>query len=178
MRSRGWDQAAVDSNIFAVYAEDSTNHSAFDPTSIMQYAVPEALTIGNYAIGWNTSFSATDTEFMRRQYPRASPAVVDLAIGAPPHAADLATAGEVDSYRFTVAAAATFIMATEGPTDTVLTLHGPNDPGAVITWDDDRGAGRNARIVRKLLPGSYWLTVRHKQAAATGQYRVGVKKRA
>jgi hypothetical protein len=84
----------------------------------------------------------------------------------------------VDSYHFTVAAAATYIMSTEGPTDTVLTLHGPTDPGAVITWDDNSGQVLNARIVRKLQPGSYWLTVRHKQATAAGQYTIGVKKRA
>ena len=48
----------------------------------------------------------------------------------------------------------------------------------MLTWDDDRGRGRNARIVRKLQPGEYWLTVRHKTAHATGSYSVGFKKRA
>jgi hypothetical protein len=84
----------------------------------------------------------------------------------------------VDSYHFAVATAATHIMTTEGSTDTVLTLHGPGDPGAVLTWDDDRGLGLNARIVRKLQPGEYWLTVRHKTPVATGSYTIGVKKRA
>ena len=41
----------------------------------------------------------------------------------------------------------------------------------------DRGQGPNARIVRKLQPGEYWLTVRHKAPAAIGSYSVGVKKR-
>ena len=59
----------------------------------------------------------------------------------------------------------------DGPSDTVLTLHGPGDPGAVLAWDDDRGRGANARIVRKLQPGEYWLTVRHKDGNATGAYR-------
>jgi len=175
---QGWSQEDVDFNIFELYSEDSTNHSAFDPTSIMEYAVPDSLTIGSYAIGWNTEFSATDIEFMRRQYPRNAPGLTELAIGGARITADLASAGEVDSYRFSVAAAATYIMSTEGPTDTVLTLHGPGDAGAVITWDDDRGRGRNARIVRKLQPGDYWLTVRHKLAHATGSYTIGVKKRA
>ena len=134
--------------------------------------------MGSYAIGWNTEFSANDTEFMRRQYPKGAPSVVELAIGAKRVAADLATGGEVDTYHFTVATAGTCIMTTEGPTNTVLTLHGPADPSAVLTWDDDRGSGLNARIVRKLQPGSYWLSVRPKQAAATGQYTIGVKKRA
>ena len=68
-------------------------------------------------------------------------------------------------------------MSTEGPTDTVLTLHGPSDPGAVLAWDDDRGQGRNARIVRKLVPADYWLSVRHKDTHAVGTYTVGVKAR-
>ncbi|MDQ3011312.1 MAG: M12 family metallopeptidase [Acidobacteriota bacterium] len=171
-----WSRADVDFNIFGVYAEDSTNHTAFDPTSIMEYAIPDSLTVGSFSIGWNTTFSATDIEFMRRQYPTGSPGMVELSIGGPVTSADLSAGGEVDTYHFDVATAATFIMSTEGPSDTVLTLHGPNDPGAVLAWDDDRGKGRNARIVRKLFPGSYWLSVRHKNPAATGIYTIGVKK--
>ena len=68
-------------------------------------------------------------------------------------------------------------MTTTGSTDTVMTLHGPSDPGAVLAFDEDRGAGANARIVRKLLPGQYWLTVRHQQPGGVGKYTVGVKKR-
>jgi tyrosinase len=113
---------------------------------------------------------------MRRQYPKGSPGVVELTVGAPRTAADVSTGGEVDTYHFEVGAAATHIMTTEGPTDTVLTLQGPNDPGAILAWDDDRGQGKNARIVRKLAPGSYWLAVRHKDPGATGKYTIGVKK--
>lgn len=43
----------------------------------------------------------------------------------------------------------------------MLTSHGSADPGAVLAWDDDRGRAANARIVRKLQPGEYWLSVRH-----------------
>jgi hypothetical protein len=173
---QGWDQDDVDLNIFEVYDEDSTNHTAFDPTSIMQYAVPDALTIGSFAIGWNTEFSATDTEFMKRQYPKAAPAMTEIAPGGKV-TADLANAGEVDDYHLPITATATYIMSTEGATDTVLALHGPNDRGALLAWDDDRGKGANARIVRKLQPGDYWLTVRHKTPGGTGSYTVGVKKR-
>ena len=173
---QGWNKDDVDFNIFELYSEDSTNHTAFDRTSIMEYAVPDSLTIGSYAIGWNTEFSPMDIEFMKRQYPKAAPAMTELTMGKRV-SADLASTGEVDEFHFTVATAATCIMTTEGPTDTVLTLHGPGDRGAVLTWDDDRGKGTNARIVRKLQPGEYWLTVRHKSAAATGSYSVGVKKR-
>jgi astacin (peptidase family M12A) len=175
---QGWSKADVDFNIFQVYSEESTNHSRFDPSSIMEYAVPDSLTVGSFSIGWNTEFSDLDIDYMRRQYPRSRPALTELTIGGPRVEANLDGAGEVDTFHFDVETAATYIMTTQGPTDTVLTLHGPNDPGAVLAWDDDRGAGLNARIVRKLQPGSYWLTVRHKDAAATGTYDIGIKKRA
>jgi len=173
---QGWSKADVDFNLFEVYGEDSTNYTSFDPTSIMQYAIPDSLTIGSYAVGWNTAFSPIDVDFMKRQYPRAAPAMTELTPGQRV-SAELATAGEVDEYHFRVPEAATYIMSTEGPTDAILTLHGPGDRGAMLTWDDDRGKGTNARIVRKLHPGEYWLTVRHKEPSDSGSYLVGIKKR-
>jgi Astacin (Peptidase family M12A) len=173
---QSWSKADVDSNIFEVYSEDSTNHTAFDPTSIMEYAVPDSLTVGSYAIGWNTEFSPMDTDFMRRQYPKGSAGTAELSVGGPRVSTDISAAGEVDTYHFDVAVAASYVMTTEGPTNTVLTLHGPNDSGAILAWDDDRGKGLNGRIVRKLQPGSYWLSVRHKDPTATGVYTIGVKK--
>jgi astacin (peptidase family M12A) len=175
---QGWTQDDVDFNIFDVYTEDSTNHTVFDPTSIMEYAIPDSLTIGSYAVGWNTALSQMDIDFMRRQYPKGAPSNVELSVGGPRVNADLAVGGEVDTYHFDVPKAETYIMTTEGPTDTVLSLHGPNDPGAVLAWDDDNGKGLNGRIVRKLQPGSYWLTVRHFNPGAVGTYSIGVKKRA
>jgi hypothetical protein len=172
-----WSRAKVDHNIFDAYDVDATNFSAFDPESIMLYPVPDQLTVGSWSVGWNTRLSALDKDFMARQYPRGGVSVVPLEVGAPAHEADLAVSGEVDVYTFEVPAAATFIAATEGATDTVLSLMGPNDPSAVLTWDDDRGRGANARIVRKLLPGRYWLQVRHQNVGGTGSYRVLVKRR-
>lgn len=174
---QGWNKDDVDFNIFQVYSEDSTNHSAFDKTSIMEYAIPDSLTIGSYAIGWNTEFSPLDMEYMRRQYPKGVPGVTELTIDAPALQADLANAGEVDTYHVKVPAVATYIMTTTGSTDTVLTLHGPNNRAVVLAWDDDRGRGANARIVRKLRAGDYWLTVHHKAPQSTGQYQVRMTKR-
>lgn len=174
---QGWSRADVDQNLFDVYDADLTNFTSFDPTSIMQYAVPDSLTVGSFAIGWNTALSDQDRSFMSTQYPSSTAGTVELEVGATPHAADLAGAGEIDTYRFDVPAAATHIMATQGTIDTVLTLHGPDDAGAVLAWDDDRGAARNARIVRKLHPGTYWLSVRHGSTDGTGPYTIGIKTR-
>lgn len=174
---QGWSKADVDHNLFAVYDRDETNFSTFDPTSIMAYAVPDSLTIGSFSIGWNTALSQTDRDFMRAQYPGDDPGVVELDTAGTRHAADLATGGEVDTYHFTVTEAATYIITTTGATDTLVTLHGPGDSAAVLTFDEDRGAGANARIVRKLVPAEYWLTVRHQQPGGEGGYDVGVKRR-
>ncbi|WP_405218418.1 M12 family metallopeptidase [Agrococcus sp. Ld7] len=174
---QGWSKADVDWNLFHVFDEATTNHSQFDSTSIMQYAVPDSLTVGSYAIGWNTTLSALDKEYMSRQYPQQQVGLQEVVPNGPRVDSDLTNGGEVDTYVFQVQKAATHIMTTQGPSDTVLSLYGPNDPGAVLAWDDDRGRGANARIVRKLLPGDYWLGVRHKDAAATGSYSVGVTTR-
>ncbi len=174
---QGWSADDVDFNIFNVYERDETNFSEFDRTSIMQYAVPDELTVGSFAIGWNTEFSTTDRQFMARQYPKHSPGVVDVEVGAGAVAADLAVGAETDVFHFAVPEAWTHIMTTTGSTDVVMTLNGPNDRGAIVTWDDDRGKDANARIVRKLQPGDYWLVVRHKQPGGTGTYAVEVKRR-
>jgi hypothetical protein len=174
---QGWTKQDVDFNIFTVYSEDSTNHTAFDPTSIMEYAIPDSLTIGSYAIGWNTELSQLDREFMRRQYPAGGPGLQEITPDGPPMESDLSVAAEVDTYHFEVGAPAVHILTTTGPSDTVLTLHGPDDPGAILAFDDDRGVGPNARIVRRLHAGQYWLSVRHKDPAATGTYAVAVRTR-
>lgn len=174
---QGWTAADVDFNIFQLYSEDSTNHTEFDPTSIMAYAIPDSLTVGSYSIGWNTALSTIDHQFMSRQYPKGSPGVLELEPGGPRIEADLAASGEVDTYHFETTTPATHIMTTQGPSDTVLTLHGPDDPGAVLAWDDDLGKGANARIVRKLGAAEYWLTVRHKDPDALGVYSVGITTR-
>ena len=110
---------------------------------------------------------------MPRQYPRTAPGTQEIVPDGPRVEADLATSGEVDTYHFAVSDAATYIMATQWLSDTVLTIHGPERPGVVLAWDDDHGQGTNARIVRKLTPGDYWLSVRHKDPTATGVYSVG-----
>lgn len=113
----------------------------------------------------------------RCKYPRGAPGVVELTVDGPRTEADLSVASEVDTYHFIVETEATYIATTQGTTDAFLTLHGPDDPGAVLTWDNDLGQGKNARIVRKLRPGSFWLSVRHQEPGGTGVYSIGVTRR-
>lgn len=66
---QGWDQAQVDNNLFAKYAADQLNMTQYDRQSIMHYAVPNELTIGDYEVGWNTQLSANDKVLAKRIYP-------------------------------------------------------------------------------------------------------------
>lgn len=68
--TQGWSRAQVDNNLFAKYTQAQTNFSAYDRASIMHYPVEEQLTIGNYAVGWNTDLSATDKSFIAAVYPK------------------------------------------------------------------------------------------------------------
>jgi hypothetical protein len=65
----GWNKKDVDDNIFARYGYDRLNTSRYDPKSIMHYAIPNALTIGDWKIDWNTTLSETDKQFIGRSYP-------------------------------------------------------------------------------------------------------------
>jgi serralysin len=67
-RTQGWDEAKVDQSIFLKYSEAETNHTAYDPQSIMEYAIPKELTLNGFEIGWNYDLSDQDKEFIRQLY--------------------------------------------------------------------------------------------------------------
>jgi Astacin (Peptidase family M12A) len=66
--TNGWNQDEVDNNIFAKYDHSQLNSSEYDPASIMHYAVPNALTMGDWEVPWNTSLSDLDKAFMEKLY--------------------------------------------------------------------------------------------------------------
>jgi hypothetical protein len=66
---QGWNRQQVDNNIFARYSANQLNASVYDKRSIMHYAVPNELTVGNFEVGWNRVFSPLDIAHMRRVYP-------------------------------------------------------------------------------------------------------------
>jgi hypothetical protein len=173
----GWSKNDVDWNVLMKLETSDTNFTHFDRESIMLYSIPNSLTIGDYEVGWNRTLSTQDIAFMRSQYPGREPVLPELTLNGDALSVDLAAANEVDTFRFLVPEPVVVIATTTGPLDTVLTVLGPDDPGAVVTWDDDRGRAENARIVKKLVPGNYWLTVRHGERAEPGPYKVQVRTR-
>jgi serralysin len=64
-----WTRAQVNSNLFGRYSSSQTQYCLYDQNSIMHYAVPNELTIGNFEVGWNTKLSKEDKAFMTRIYP-------------------------------------------------------------------------------------------------------------
>lgn len=64
----GWSKQMVDDNVLNKNTAESSQHTEFDPTSIMQYAVSSSLTTNGYSIGWNTVLSATDKSFIGKVY--------------------------------------------------------------------------------------------------------------
>jgi hypothetical protein len=175
---QGWSRSRVDHNIFNRYSATTTNFSRFDRSSIMLYAIPDELTIGTYSVGWNRVLSDTDKSFIRGNYPFAEPEVVQLAVDGPRASAEIGSDGEIDRFAFTVDTHIRHIITTEGPTNVVMSLLGPDDETLLVAADDDSGKATNARIVRKLRPGRYWLRVNHFLPTGSGAYTVGVRKAA
>lgn len=98
-----------------------------------------------------------------------------IIVGAAPTPADIAAAGETDVFRFEVPTFGPHTMFTTGPSDTFMTLFGPNDANVEVTSDDDAGENFNAQIIRNLSAGTYYLRIRLFSPNATGNYAVAVR---
>ncbi|MGA1871674.1 MAG: caspase family protein [bacterium] len=93
-----------------------------------------------------------------------------------PMEAEIKHAGEKHNYRFVIKKAGKYIIETEGMTDLMMTLYGPDDPGKPITRDDDSGAGKNPKIVIDLTPGTYYVKIHHYNIAyGVGAYTIKVR---
>jgi len=169
-----WSREQVDINLFTRYDAETTQFSEFDPASIMLYPIPNELTEGDFKVGWNKTLSPRDQEFIGALYPGARKATPILALDAPATTAAIGYFGEVDSYAFNILRPGPVRIETEGDTDVVLSLFGPDDPTRAVAIDNDSGSGHNARILRRLRPGTYTVRVRHFKPDRTGSYRIGV----
>lgn len=64
-----WTPEMVDHNVFRVYDATTTNHTAFDPLSIMLYTFPQEWTLDRRTFPDNTTLSPTDAAFVHGIYP-------------------------------------------------------------------------------------------------------------
>lgn len=173
---QGWSRTQVDNNLFRAYSPEGMQYSRFDRESIMLYAVDDALTEGDWSVGWNTSLSEQDKSFIRSQYPPTTPPTPELSVGGAPMGGSIGADGEVDHYRFTIDSSGRYAVETAGPTDVVMSLHGPDNDATIVGIDDDSGLGLNAHIERELTPGRYLVQVRHYHPMGSGPYEVRLER--
>lgn len=176
-----WDEATIFHNIFDKYKADQINGTEFDPQSIMLYSFPASWTMNGVEQHANAILSQMDKAFIAsaKMYPHGKPTAAtatELLVDAPLRTkAGIGAFGEIDIYRFEIKAAGRYLLDTFGFTDVVLDCYGPNSETALIASDDDGGLYLNAKINIDLVPGNYFLSVRHyNKVKGTGSYSIRV----
>lgn len=177
-----WDEATIRHNVLEKYAVDQIRGTTFDPDSIMLYAFPGTWTVNGLATHNNDVLSALDTAFIAsaQAYPgRKLPddSAVPLTVNAPAGTrASIGNPGEEDLFRFTAPTGGRYLVETAGRTNVAMRLYGPDSHTSLVGEDDDSGYGVNARIAASLLPGEYYVQVRHaSEADGTGKYTIRVR---
>lgn len=70
LKTQGWDKKKVDYQVFQVADVFYTNGTAYDPKSIMQYAVEPWETLNGFSVPWNNYLSDGDKKIIAALYPR------------------------------------------------------------------------------------------------------------
>jgi Bacterial pre-peptidase C-terminal domain/Astacin (Peptidase family M12A) len=176
-----WDEEKTRHNILKKYRVDQINGTDFDPDSIMLYFFPPSWTKNGIGTKANEVLSHIDKEFISgpKMYPKTGvtvDAAPELKVNADRRTkASIGKFGEEDLFKFTVKTDGRYVIDTEGPTDIVMKLFGPNNPTALIDEDDDSGIDTNAKIAANLIAGEYFVQVRHfNRASGMGDYSIRV----
>ncbi len=189
-RRYGWPPSQTFDNVLKRMQVPSGQMATteFDPTSIMIYEVPAALTGGKYELRRQSRLSDHDKQLISRLYPgrwtedetpdggeeepsRPRELVIDRAAVK----AELGQPGDEHRFTFRVRKADGFVIETEGETNVTMGLFGPDDPRRPVAEDNDSGREWNARIVEFLEPGTYHVKVWHHDPSGTGRYQISVK---
>ncbi|HEU4650911.1 MAG TPA: pre-peptidase C-terminal domain-containing protein [Croceibacterium sp.] len=178
-----WDAATIRHNVLSKYSVSQIKGTEFDPNSIMLYFFPGSWVRSGIGTNANEVLSAVDKAYIAgaQAYPHDRPTLTDaveLKVNAIKRTqAAIGKAGEEDIFRFKVAEGARHVIDTRGPSDVVMKLFGPDSPTALIAEDDDSGVDANARIIADLIPGTYYIQVRHYNTErGTGQYSIKVRR--
>lgn len=99
----------------------------------------------------------------------------DLVINGPAVQGEISNGGERDRYAFKVTTPGTHTIETFGPTDTFVSLFGPNSETKLIAEDDDSGPGNLSLLSMNLGAGQYVVRVRHFSPSSTGPYKISVR---
>lgn len=174
-----WDEATIEHNLFKTYDRNQLNYTQLDPQSIMLYPIPDNWTTDCFNSGFNQTLSEMDKQFAgdARNYPKAKPNPITTlpVVDAQGFAATIGQPGEEDLYTFAVKEPGRYVMETFGGLDLVMSLLGPDNQTLQITQDDDSGFALNAKIIKDLIPGKYWIQVRHYNLTkGQGEYNIRV----
>ena len=176
-----WNEQQIRTNVLDKYSVDQIRGTDFDPDSIMLYFFPDSWVRNGTGTKANETLSNLDKAFIAsaEAYPRdtAKTAVELPVIETSGVAADIGSPGEEDLFRFSVQAVGRHTIETGGQTDVVMKLFGPDSQTSLIAEDDDGGVGRNSKIVADLVPGEYFVQVRHYNSnAGVGDYTILVSR--
>ncbi|SET52675.1 pre-peptidase C-terminal domain-containing protein [Nitrosomonas marina] len=146
----------------------------------MLYSFPAEWTVDGFHTEPNNTLSDMDKAFIAStvMYPGKTSSVVELPVAEiKAFEASIGQPGEEDLFTFTARSTGTYIMETEGQTDLVMKLFGPDNQTQLVAEDDDGGNGFNPRITADLASGKYYLQVRHyNRSNGTGPYGIKVYK--
>jgi hypothetical protein len=145
----------------------------------MLYFFPDTWVKSGKGTKENNVLSKLDKEFIAgaQAYPRVVVQAVELGINAAPTPAKIGVPGEEDLFQFTVPSGGRHTIETDGQTDVVMKLFGPNSQTSLIDEDDDGGLGLNSRIVADIIPGQYFVSIRHfNKTGGTGSYSIRVSR--
>ena len=174
-----WSPEETRHNVLNKYSADQIRGTAFDRDSIMLYFFPDTWVKSGKGTKENDVLSNLDKEFIAstQAYPRVAVQAVELGVNAAPTPAKIGVPGEEDLFKFTVTSGGRHTIETDGQTDVVMKLFGPNSQTSMIAGDDDGGVGLNARIVADIIPGQYFVPIRHfNKARGTGSYGIRVSR--
>jgi hypothetical protein len=178
-----WDKETVDHNMFETYDVDQINGTLVDKKSIMLYFIPKEWTTDGFFSGENNDLSDVDKTFIgdSKNYPLvAKPEkIIELKISKSKAIdGEIEKAGEEDVFAFTVIKEGKYAIETKGNTDVLMNLYGPDSKTKFIARDNDSGARLNAKLLIDLLPGKYYIQIRHVDGInGTGKYKVYVSKK-
>jgi hypothetical protein len=174
-----WTPDQIRHNVLNKYSADQIRGTVFDGDSIMLYFFPGTWVKSGKGTKANDVLSKLDKEFIASSaaYPRVAVQAVELGVNAAPTPAKIGVPGEEDLFKFTVTSGGRHTIETGGQTDVAMKLFGPNNRTSLIAEDDDGGVGLNARIVADIIPGQYFVPIRHfNKARGTGSYTIRVSR--
>lgn len=174
-----WSPEQIRHNVLDKYSADQIRGTNFDSDSIMLYFFPDTWVKSGEGTKENDILSNLDKEFIAstQAYPRVAVQAVELGVNAAPTPANIGVPGEEDLFKFTVTSGGRHTIETDGQTDVLMKLFGPNSQTSMIAEDDDGGVGLNARIVADIIPGQYFVSIRHfNKARGTGSYGIKVSR--